>query len=322
MANQWWRRACLLAACASALAVAACGGGGVASQLVPARIIAFGDAFADVGQNGAQYTVNDTTTVKNWTEYIATAYGKTITPVSKGGLSYATGNARVTATPDAAGNSTTPTVAAQISSFLAVPNTFAGNDLVILNAGMSDVIVQAQAAFNGTQTRDAALAGIAQAGKDMGAQVRRVVNAGAKYVLVVGSYNLGRSPWALKATDTTRPAFLENASRTFNDALLVSIVDLGTNVLYVDSALLFNLAIASPSSYDVTNVTDVVCTSVDSGPGIGIGAGQVNSNLCTGSTLVTGADPLRYLFADPVYVTPKGHQRFGDYAYNLLRGRF
>ncbi|RYY63209.1 MAG: GDSL family lipase, partial [Comamonadaceae bacterium] len=103
MATQWLRRVRLLAACASVLALVACGGGGeTESELDPQRLVAFGDGFADVGQNGAAYTVNDTS-IKNWTLYVAREFDLTLTPSSAGGLSFATGNARVVATPDAAG---------------------------------------------------------------------------------------------------------------------------------------------------------------------------------------------------------------------------
>ena len=65
-----------------------------------------------------------------------------------------------------------------------------------------------------------------------------------------------------------------------------------------------------------------MCTSVDPGPGIGTGAGQVNSNLCTPNTIAAGLDYTLYLFADRVYPTPRGHQLFGDYAYDRIRNRF
>ena len=70
------------------------------------------------------------------------------------------------------------------------------------------------------------------------------------------------------------------------------------------------------------NATDAVCTSVDPGPGIGTGAGKVNSALCTPATLRPGADANRYVFADGVYPTPHAHVRFADYAYNRIRDRW
>lgn len=318
MATQWLRRTLLLAAGASALVLSACGGGSVESQFRPSRIVVFGDAMADLGQNGKKYTVNNTGGIDNWAQWAANNFGLAITASGSGGTDYATGNARVTATPDAAGNSSTPTVAQQVSTFLAAGAPASG-DLTILNAGTSDVVVHGKAVIDGTETQTAALAAVAQAGIDLGAQVRRLTDAGAQHVVVVGPYNLGRSPWAIQ---TTQQAMLESLSSKFNAQLLVSIVDLGAKVLYVDAALYYNLVTASPSSYSLTDGTTVVCTSVDSGPGIGTGSGQVNSNLCTTATLITGANPALYVFADRVYPTPRAQQLFGDYAYSRITARW
>lgn len=316
MARLWLRRALLWAATASALLLAACGSGSIESQLQPTRIVAFGDGMADLGQNGSRYTINDGST-NVWTAQLAARFGKTLTTASSGGTSYATGNARVVAKPDAAGNAATPTVKEQIDSFLA-SGTFATTDLVVVNAGTADVVAEAAAFSTGARTNDQMLANVKQAGRDLGAQVRRLVDAGAKQVVVVGPYNLGRSAWAKEVTTLASP--LETAVTRFNEELLVSIVDLGASVLYVDAALYFNLVTAGPSSYDLSNVTNTACTSVDAGAGIGTGAGQVNSALCTPATAVSNASV--YLFADRVYIAPVGQRKFGDYAYDRIRDRW
>ena len=48
----------------------------------------------------------------------------------------------------------------------------------------------------------------------------------------------------------------------------------------------------------------------------------MNSNLCTTATVLPGANPFRYLFADRVYPTPHGHQLLGDYAMSRMRERW
>jgi outer membrane lipase/esterase len=315
MAMQWMRRAWVLAA-ASALLLSACGGGNtVTSRLSPSRVIAFGDAMADVGQDGARYTVNDGS-VNNWVQYVASEYGQTIAPSSQGGLDYAWGNARVAATPDAAGVASTPTVKQQIDQFLA-GHSFDSNDLVIVSAGTADVITQVQASLEGRQTSDQVAANLDQAGSDLADQVKRLVAAGAQHVVVSGPYDLGRSPWAAALGSDT---LLHSASSHFNNRLLVSLVNYGATVLYVDAALYFNQETSTGSK--VSNYTTPVCTSVDPGPGIGTGAGQVNSHLCSTSTLIPGADYNSFLFADRVYPTPRGHTLFGDYAYGRIRDRW
>ena len=317
MAANWMRRTLMVAACASAALLAACGSSTTESAITPQRFIAFGDAMNDVGQNGSRYTVNDGS-VNNWTLQVVANYGKSLTPVSAGGLSYATGNARVSAKPDAAGNASTRTVTEQIDAFLA-SGSFAATDVVMVSGGISDVIAGMAAVSAGTQTEAAMVAASLKAGEDMAAQVRRLVNAGAKYVMVTGTYDLSKTPWA-KAIG--REALLADASSRFNEGLLVNLVDLGAHVLYVDLAYYVNLYTSVPANYGFNNATAAVCTSVDPTNGIGIGAGQVNSALCTSGTLLAGADPIRYAFADPVYFTPVVNRLFGVYAYDQVRQRW
>ena len=318
MSRNWLRRGVLMAACAASLLLAACGSGTTESQLVPARVIAFGDGYADLGQAGNRYTVNDGL-INVWTEHVAFAFALPLVAASKGGTSYAVGHARVVAKPDDVGNNATPSVKEQIDTFLAT-NTIGPNDLFIVNAGTSDLIVEGARVASGSETTDQMVANARQAGRDLGGQLRRLVNAGAKFVVVAGPINLGRSPWAIATGLKTQ---LETASGRFNDDMLISIVDLGANVLYVDAALQYNLMTAQPASYEFSDVVTPVCTSVDSGPGIGIGAGELNASLCTPSTVLAGvADYNVYLFADKVYPTPRGHAKFGEYAYQRIRARW
>lgn len=319
MAVNWLRRSVLASAGVSAaLVLAGCGSSTIESALKPERFIAFGDGFSDIGQvGGARYTINDGS-VNNWTQQLAATYGLTLTPASAGGTSYAQGNARVTAHPDAAGNASTPTVTEQIDHFLA-GGSFKDSDVVLVSAGVSDIVAHMAAVQAGTQTPAQMLEQAQQDGRALGAQISRTVAAGAKYVVVTGTYNLGRSPWA-KAIH--QEDLLTQASSKFNEAFLVSIVDQGAQVLYVDTAYYFNLLTASPSSYSFDNATTPICTSVDAGPGIGLGSGQVNSALCTSSTLLPGANSAQYVFADAVYFTPAAQRLFGTYTYDRLHARW
>ncbi|MEO5669301.1 MAG: SGNH/GDSL hydrolase family protein [Ramlibacter sp.] len=302
---------------ASTLLLAACGSGTIESQLKPARVIAFGDGLSDLGQGGSRYTVNDGT-VNIWTESVALSFALPLNNAVAGGQSYARGNVRINAKPDAAGSSATPTVKEQIDTFLAA-NTLGANDLVLLDGGFGDIVAEVAQLNAGAQTSDQMLADVGQAGRDLGAQVRRLVQAGGQHVVVVGPYDLGRTPWAISTAQVAR---LSQATLKFNEQLLLSIVDLGANALYVDAALLFNLMTSAPTAYEMTNAISPVCTSVDAGPGIGIGAGQINSALCNAGTIASGATYNQYLFADHIYPTPTGQRKFGDYAYQRIRARW
>lgn len=318
MAANWMRRTALVVACASTVLLAACGSSTTESAITPSRFIGFGDAINDVGQNGASYTVNDGT-VNNWALYVAQQYGKALTPSSKGGLNYAYGNARIAATPDAAGNAATPTLAAQIDSFLASGSAPQKDDVLLLSAGTSDMIVALSSVIDGTQTPTQIEATARTLGKQYADQIRRLTNAGAKHVVFTGTYDLGKSLWAIEKGKVDAASA---ASKAFNESLLIGVNDLGNVALYVDLTYYVNLLVFSPSGYSFTNVTTPVCTSVDPGPGIGIGAGQINSALCTTSTLLPGASQNAYLFADKVYLTPSAYRQFGTYAYDKLKARW
>ena len=314
MAANWMRRTALVAACASAALLAACGSSSIESALKPEQLITFGDGYSFVREQ--RYTVNNGT-VNNWTLQLLDHYQKSGS--ATGGLvSFAEGNTRIAQHPDAAGNATTPTITEQVDRFLAM-GTPKPNDLLLLNGGISDLIVGMAAVRAGTQTPDQFVANARLNGQALAAQVRRLVAAGASHIAVTGTYDLGKTPWA---KSIGQEALLSQASSRFNEALLVALNDQSQHVLYVDAAYYVNLYESSPSSFSFNNATTPVCTSVDAGNGIGIGQGQVNSALCTSATLLPGADADRYVFADAVYLTPSAHRQLGTYAYDKLRARW
>ncbi len=312
------RRALLLAACASAALLAACGGGNVESRLAPTRLVVFGDATADLGQvNQRRYTVNDGS-VNIWTQQLASRYGLTLTAQAAGGTSFATGQARITGSTDIVGGAA-PSVQTQIDTFLGGGGSFGANDLVVFSAGVSEVIYESRRVFDSVQTGDVALAAVRASAQALALQVRRVKDAGAQRILLVGSYNLGRAPWA---QTLVRAGTLEALSSAFNQALQVALVDMGNNVLYVDDQYYFNLVTGTPLNYSMDSAAAAVCTSVDPTDAIGIGTDQVNSALCDATTILGGATYDRYVFADPIYFTPQANRLLGNYAFDRLRQRW
>lgn len=320
MASHWMRRSLLAAACASAALLAACGSSTVDSAISPQRAVVFGDAVNDVGQKGSAYTVNVTDGSRfNWTTQFASYWSLPVTPASKGGSNYAQGNARISAKPDAAGDATTPTITEQINNFLAANKTFGAQDIVLINGGISDLIAGMAQVNAGQLTADAFRAQARQWGVDLATQVRRITEAGGTHVVLAGVYDLSRTPWAAAIG---QQALLKDVSRAFNTGLQVSLTDLGNKVQYVDLEYYVNLYTDTPSSFSFDNATQAVCTSVDAGNGIGTGTGQINSALCTPSTVLAGANVDRYVFADNVYLTPSAHRQFGTYAVDKVRLRW
>ena len=320
MIATWSRRAALIACGAALSLLVGCGASTTVSGLTPTRVISFGDAFSDVGQHsGMKYTVNDGT-VNTWVNTFANSYGLAVTPSSVGGTGYAQGLARVNTATNAAGLLGTPSISQQIDAFLAKDN-FGPSDVVLIVGGVSDIVAEMNAVNVGIQTTNQMQTNVQQAGRDLAAQVVRLVANGANFVVVSGAYNMGQTPWAVAAGTGT---LLTSTSTLFNDAMLVPIVSMGKNLLYVDSTYYLNL-LSNPLSapaYGLTNATTPVCTSVDYGTGIGLGTGQVNSLLCTSSTLVSGANPAQYTFADEMYFTPTVQRLFGSYAFSRVRSRW
>lgn len=297
-----------------ALLVAACGGGSVVSDFNPTRVVAFGDSVTYVGAGGAaRYTINDSST-NLWVLRLASRYGLTLTDVGDGGTAYAEAHARINTATNATGAAGTRSVKEQVDRFLAA-RTPTANDLVAIGAGTGDLIAEGKKVIDGTQTQGAATTAVKQAAADLATQVRRLVDAGARHVVVFGAYNMGRTPWARSESQT---GFLETLTTEFNNELVVRLNESSTHVLFVDAQLHMN-NLSGSSAY---NATDLACTPTSAGNALGIGTGKVNASLCTGSTLAAGFDAGKYLFADPVYPTPLAHRSLGDFAYDKLRARW
>lgn len=291
MKASWTRRAALaLVGVSAAAMMAACGDGSVVSDLKPARFMTVGDSFADVGQAGGKYTVNDGSLT--WVQQLAAHYSLTVDPASAGGWGYAQGYARVDSADTSSGTAA-PSVKEQVDQLLARTSMQEG-DVMMLNGGLHDIV----AAVNATGISDQTTATVKAAGKALAAQVRRVVAAGATHVVVTGVQNVGLTPWAVRLGEQSS---IEKLSVAFNDALLIDIADMGATVLYFDASLFFNLINNKPENYSVDNVTDPVCTTPD-------------ASTCTPSSVVS-TDYNRYMYADSLNFTPKVQRNFVDRSY-------
>ena len=292
-----------LATTGAAGLLSACGSGDIVSALQPNRFISFGDGMSDLGQSGARYTINDGT-VNTWADRVASRYGKTLTAQATGGLGYAQGHAAADAMPRS--------IEAQIDAFLAsqTPGT---SDVVLINVPLSYVLLPATAVKAGTLTEAAALQQIAASGVAFATQVRRLIAAGAKYIVVAGAYDVGRSPYGialvvpgLLTSETQRSSA---AVTRLNDTVKIELAQQGANVLFVDAAFLVNRNVQFGPNWGFVNSNTAICTTP-------------TALTCTDSTLIASATKNQYLFADNIHLTPTGNQQLGDYAYDQLRGRW
>lgn len=288
-----------------------CGSSTITDPFKPTRVVVFGDGFSDLTANN-QYTVNDGST-NNWASQIAANYGVSV-------VSHARGNARISNAIGAGGVAVT-SVTAQVAGFAYQPN-----DLVVINAGFSDLIAEANTAAGGANSAANATA----YGTALGNLVRSMVAAGAKHIAVSNVYDLSKTPAAgiltnLATLNGSRGALVV----AFNDALKANLgsatlTNVGDNVRLVDLEAYFNLVRASPTAYSFVNATTIACNSNDATAapgGIGIGTNQINSKLCTTGTLAQAAYN-SYVFADAVYPTPVFHRAWGANVYSQLVARW
>ena len=280
-------------AASAAAVLAACSDGSTFEPLVPTRFVSFGDGWSDLGQTGNRFTVNDGS-VNIWVQQMATRYGKTITARASGGLGFAQGGARV----DAGANS----IATQITAFLSA-NTIGASDVVVLDAGLSELIALS-ATLSGAALTTAADA----AGKALAVQARRLTTAGGKHVVLANAIDLGKTPFALAANRVTE---LNRASRAFNDALKIALADVTSNLLLIDNEAYVNLVHTTPTSYlgGSPVVNAAACA-----------ASTLNTTTCTPAT--ANANYAGYLFADDRHPTPAAHRLIGDNAYNKVKERW
>ncbi len=156
------------------------------------------------------------------------------------------------------------------------------NDIFARINGWTD---QAQIAADMTAIADAAAA-----------QVGRLQDAGARYVLVLNLPDIGRTPDYAGTANAGNATF---AVATYNDRFNQGLGALGDGIVPINANGLFDELLADPAAYGFSNVTDRACNPPDSvscGPE---GSGQ-SSSYAPGTNQT-------WLFADGVHPTGAAH---------------
>ena len=183
----------------------ACGGASTTVEpLRPDRVIAFGDGFNAVNASG--YGVNTVQAVAGtdlpddtiagrlaYNRYgitLTSASGTGVLDATKKGFSYAQGLARIQDAATTSGDS----LEKQIANFLTA-NKPGAKDLFIISAGSLDIYD----AFTNNTTLASPVTALITA-------IKRLTDAGAKYVLIVYPPNMARTPWAVRKTTDERTA--------------------------------------------------------------------------------------------------------------------
>ena len=330
-------RSAVMAALAVAM-LASCGGGTQIEAFAPKRVIAFGDESSRIEADtataqGRKYTVNGVvfvtdssvtpavsipqvpttplcTTNPIWTQVLASSYGfafaacadSTITTYSE---------------MEAAADAKAADLSGQIDLFLAGDNgTFASNDLVTVMAGVNDVIglylSQPDPTVNPGPLIDAARA----AGNEVGAQVVRITDRGAK-VIVSTIPDMGLSPFAASEEAAHpgegRAALLSTLSTELNTRLRLKLQDVRDGGRTVGLVLGDELVLSMsrfPLTYGLANVTDAACTTTTV-----LACDQTTTQDSVSGSSYGGA----WLWADATHLGPVAHSRLGSAAASRAR---
>jgi len=275
---------------AAALALVACGGStSQVETFVAERVFAFGDDASAITADGRKFGVNgintetsaiDCRVQPNWVQVITAYYGlalaqcnldSTLTPRA---FTLATEGARVAE------------VAAQIEAQVAAGG-FRDKDLALFFVGMNDVL-ELYRQFPNRSEADL-LAEARLRGERAASLVNRLIDLGAKVVLV-NLPDMGLSPYARAEAAThaasgfDRAAFITRLTTAFNERLGVRIRIDGRFVGLAQMDLRTQQAAVSPATFGFSNISDAVCTTP--------------LPACTTATVVTGADPNAWLWAD------------------------
>lgn len=320
-------RARRFALCSLAAAVVmACAG--LASQAAEfSTTTFFGDSLTDSGTyapftgtivpGSGKYTTGPGPV---WSENLAGHYGTSAAPnaaliapgtlgPSPGGSNYAQGGARVT-DPAGIGSPalTTLPITDQITGFLVTNPAADPAALYVVWGGANDVFVQ-YAAFGAGQPLVTSQTEVMTAAGDLVAQVARLRTAGARYIVVPNLPDIGATPFGA-VQPPGGATLLTGLSTLYNTTLFSGLQGQGLQVIGLDVNSLFNEVLTNPANYGFANAATPACN---------VAALPSNSSLfCTGATLVPGADPQTFFFADAVHPTTGAHLVLSDYAISVI----
>jgi phospholipase/lecithinase/hemolysin len=146
-------------------------------------------------------------------------------------------------------------------------------------------------------------------GEVLAGVVNRLVGLGVK-VIVSDLPDLGLSPFARvqKALDPNGPdraAVITSLAQAFSEQLGVKVILDGRYVGLVQAQLRFRSIGVSPGSFGLANITDAACT--------------LALPNCTTATLLSGADPTSFLWADDTRLSPGGQSQLATLAVDRAR---
>lgn len=319
MVNQFWgywvRRGLRVAAASVLVLLAACGSSSKYDEFIPTRIVSIGDQLSYIGTDGYdRLTVNnvsgETTEVNNWVLQLAANYGLTLNPAT---------SSRATATESL-------NLVSELTRQIADVTPLTG-DMLVVNAGMADIIHWTNLVLTGPTTTTAALTEISIAGTQYQTFVLRQ-QPSYKHILILNAYDLKDSPYATANLSNAKfsgynstfnseltgiRGFLHDMTRTFNTALIrnAGTFPAGSGVRLFDVETLF--LNANLYGTGIVDLTSRACPTTS-------GTGCVHGLTAGSSTTDLNANYNTLLFADDTFPTPIAHRMLGSQVYGFLRG--
>ena len=296
-----------------------------AAHLPPiARVVSFGDSLSDCGAFGFKPT---TAPSPAWDQLVARHFhddlrpnliGKMpgvsapdLTASEPGGLCYAQGGARTATGASGKPEQFPISGAVQLDHFLAQHGHFDDNQLVTVYLGTNDVLIKFFEVNSrlGKGDRTAIADGqatAAQAAKDLGALVQRMLDHGAKRIAVLNLYDLGKSGFY------NAGPVLSGMTDTFNAALRVALPS-DPRVIPVDTHAFFAEIAAKPEAHGFKHpMNDDACLSPT----------KLGADCYASPTNWKSPDADRtYMLIGMVHFTARTEELVSDYVIRRVEGR-
>jgi len=297
-----------VAALAATLLVAACGGSGApTTRFHASRVIAFGDESSLIvdsrrDANGSKYSVNATVSTTDqtfvctsnaiWSQSVAAFYGLVFPECNPAPNAVAAPTSRIRAAFGARAGDRGPQIDAQQAD-----SPLGASDMTTVLIGEHDVIAEYQK-YPAIGV-DQLIANVEAEGAEVGRQVNRITDTGAK-VLLSTIMDVGFSPYGtaerLAHADTDRAALLSQLSQRFNASMRAKIVNDGRKIGLILLDELTTSVIKIPGFQGFTNAVTPVCDLTKSSltpPSI---------LDCTAQTFITNGTST-YFWADDLHIS-------------------
>lgn len=306
-----------VAALATAL-LAACGGGEQTTHFRASRVVVFGDETSLIvdtkgDANGSKYTVNATVSTTdltlvcsanpNWVQSVAALYGLVFPECNPGPNPVVAPTSRMRAALGARAAD----LGAQIDAQQAASPLGAG-DMVTVLVGQYDILAEYR--NYPVQSEAQLIANVEAEGAEVGRQVNRLADLGAK-VILSSIIDVGVTPYAAAErtanTDADRAALLTRMSQRFNASLRATIVNDGRKIGLILLDEFVTTVAKFPGLLGFTNASQGVCDLTKS-------TLTPPSTLdCTTQTLIANGSAA-YLWADNLHLSASAQNQLGSSA--------